>query len=81
MAFSEDIVHQAWKRSGEKCECQRNICGHSERCNRTLLWGSRGSESEYGWEAHHVNANSSDSLSNCEILCQKCHKNTQTYGG
>jgi len=28
----------------------------------------------------YVNADGADSLSNCEILCQKCHKNTQSYG-
>jgi hypothetical protein len=36
MAFSEDIVEQAWKRSGGKCECKRwthnhNYDPHSER--------------------------------------------------
>ena len=80
MAFSEDTVQQAWNRSGGKCECKRTVCGHSGRCNRSLLLGSRGAESEYGWEAHHVNSNGGDSVSNCEILCQKCHKNTQSYG-
>ena len=82
MAFSDDTVRQAWNRSGGKCECRRTTCGHSGRCNKSLLWGSRGAESEYGWEAHHVNSKDDDnSLSNCEILCQRCHKNTQSYGG
>jgi len=81
MSFSEDIVKQAWRRSGERCECRRTTCGHMGRCNKSLLWNSRGKESEGGWEAHHINAHGSDSLSNCEILCQSCHKKTGSYGG
>jgi len=71
MAFLDEIVRRAWINAGEKCE----------RCYRELLWNSRGLESEYGWEAHHRNADGPDSLDNCEILCQECHKNTQSYGG
>ena len=81
MAFSEATILQAWKRSNKKCECTRTTCGHSGRCNKQLLWTSQGAETEYGWEAHHINSNGLDSLSNCEILCQKCHKNTPSYGG
>jgi len=54
MAFSDETVRQAWNRAGSKCECKRTICGHSGRCNKNLFWGSRGAESDYGWEAHHV---------------------------
>ncbi len=78
--FSEEVVRQAWNRSDGKCECRRNICGHNGRCNKELLWSSRGSESKYGWEAHHIIAGGSDNLSNCEILCVECHKNTFSYG-
>ncbi len=81
MAFSEETIRQAWNFAGGKCECRRTMCGHSFRCNKELLWGSRGAETEYGWEAHHINADGPDSLSNCEILCQRCHKNTGNYGG
>ena len=80
MAFSEETVREAWKRANERCECRRTICDHTLRCNKELLWGSRGVETEYGWEAHHINASGPDSLSNCEILCQRCHKNTGSYG-
>jgi 5-methylcytosine-specific restriction endonuclease McrA len=34
-----------------------------------------------GWEAHHITAEDAggkDILSNCEILCQQCHKMTRT---
>jgi len=81
MAFPESVVKQAWDRSGGRCECRRTTHGHSGRCSRTLLWPSRGKETSYGWEAHHINANGPDTLSNCEILCQDCHKKTRTYGG
>lgn len=80
MAFSDDIVKKAWQRAGERCECKRVNCTHRGRCNKSLLWGSRGKESKYGWEAHHINSNGSDTLSNCEILCIDCHKNTRSYG-
>lgn len=83
MPFPENVVKEAWTRSGGKCECKRTNHGHSGRCNRTLLYGSRGSETSYGWEAHHIVAEDSgglNTLSNCEILCMDCHKKTRTYG-
>ncbi len=35
--FSESIVEQAWRRSGEKYECTRSTHGHSGRCNKLLM--------------------------------------------
>jgi 5-methylcytosine-specific restriction endonuclease McrA len=81
MAFSEDVVKEAWKRSGGRCECKREQHGHTGRCYKELKLESRGKESEYGWEAHHIAAGGPDTVSNCEILCQKCHKATVSYGG
>lgn len=80
MAFPESVVRDAWNRSGGKCECKRKNHGHIGRCSKTLRWASRGTEGAYGWEAHHIVAGGPDTLSNCEILCQPCHKKTQTYG-
>ncbi|MBW2974903.1 HNH endonuclease [Candidatus Woesearchaeota archaeon] len=71
MAFEEDVVKQAWERAGGKCE----------KCNKSLSWDNRGEETEDGWEAHHRDPNGPDTVSNCEILCQPCHKNTPSYGG
>lgn len=34
-----------------------------------------------GWEPHHMSATDRGVLSNCEILCQECHKKTGTFGG
>ncbi len=84
MAFSEETVAQAWKRAGGRCECRRRGCGHGVRCNKDLVWKNRGRDRERGaWEAHHilsVRAGGSDALSNCEIICVACHKNTRSYG-
>lgn len=84
MAFPDSVVTEAWKRSGGQCECNLTSHGHSWRCPTKLNWGSRGLEVSHGWEAHHVTAEAAggkDILSNCEILCQECHKKTQSYGG
>jgi len=83
LAFSETVKDQAFKRSGGRCECNRQHNGlsaphHGGRCPKTFT--------RYGgqWEAHHivsVNSGGSDTLSNCEVLCLDCHKLTITYGG
>jgi len=83
MAFSQQTVNEAWERSGGKCECKRLNCPHPGRCSKILREGSRGSETDLGWEANHitsVEADGHDGLSNCEILCQPCHKRTKSYG-
>ncbi|MDD3976402.1 MAG: HNH endonuclease signature motif containing protein [Candidatus ainarchaeum sp.] len=73
MSFDETTIKLAWDRADGKCE----------KCKKQLLWESRGKESEYGWEAHHIKAVSdggSDKLENCKILCQECHKRTHSFG-
>lgn len=85
MAFSSTVIAAAWQRSGGRCECCRSTCGHGYyRCNKLLSWNARGNDyAPGGWEAHHKTAatkGGSDTLSNCEILCISCHKNTRTYG-
>lgn len=85
MAFSDSVVQAAWQRAGGCCECTRSTHGHAGRCNARLVWAARGVERGIGgWEAHHktsVAAGGADVENNCEILCQPCHKKTQTYGG
>jgi hypothetical protein len=80
MAFSDRVVLEAWKRANGRCECERTTHAHLGRCFRQLSWNSRGKDTNDGWEAHHVTAGGPDTLSNCEILCQDCHKKTGTYG-
>jgi len=73
MAFSDYVVYQAWMRAGGKCECRRLAHAHLYgSCNKELVWENR--------EAHHVNSNGDDTLSNCEILCWDCHKKTLSFG-
>ena len=86
MAFSNATVLAAWQRAGGRCECGRSNCGHGPwRCGKVLNWNSRGKDyASGGWEAHHkvpVYLGGSDTLSNCQILCIPCHKNTPSYGG
>lgn len=82
MAFSEVTKDQAFARSGGRCECNRLHTGvtsaphHGGRCTNTFTRHGN-------WEAHHkvaVSSGGSDNLSNCEVLCVKCHQLTQTYG-
>ena len=76
MAFPESVIDQAWKRSGGKCECKRTSHGHASPHGKQLVKSNQGREGIGAWEAHHINANGGDVLSNCEILCWDCHKKT-----
>lgn len=77
MAFPQSVIDDAWSRSGGKCECKRTGHGHTGRCNRTLIYNDRGKDDSSGcWEAHHIDPDGPDTLSNCEILCCDCHKKT-----
>lgn len=73
-SFLGDITEKVWQRANGKCE----------NCGRILHWLDRGKETEFGWELHHITPLSlggSNTLSNCKILCQPCHKATPSYGG
>jgi 5-methylcytosine-specific restriction endonuclease McrA len=76
MAFSQITKDQAYARSGGRCECRRKSHNHLfDRCATPLTRNSG--------EYHHITAVSvggSDALSNCEYLCQSCHKRTDSYG-
>ncbi len=83
MAFSKSVIDKAWERSGGHCECERKSCGHTGRCNKQLVYENRNEGKRGAWEAHHKKAvkdGGEDTLSNCEILCLDCHKNTSSYG-
>ena len=80
--FPASVIEAAWRRSGGFCECNRPTHNHPNgKCPQKLSYSLRGSELLGGWEAHHINSNGEGVLNNCEILCQPCHKKTQTYGG
>lgn len=77
MAFSDEVIVQAYQRGGARCECTRTTHGHAGRCANQLLMANRGREGQGAWEAHHKDGNpNNDSYSNCEILCWDCHKQT-----
>ena len=75
MAFPENVVEQAWKRSGGKCECKRWTHNYNyTKCDTQLVSAIRGQEGQGRWEAHRINRKGDDTLSNCEILCWDCYK-------
>ena len=88
MDFPDSVVSEAQGRSKNVCECDRKTHSHAgwgDRCTQTLSWWKRGNrDAKDGWEAHHkvsVDSGGSNTLSNCEILCSWCHKETETFGG
>ena len=75
MAFSDDVIQKAWKRTGGDCECKRFEHNHANyRCSNALTFFSRGREGQGAWEAHHIEKSAGDTVDNCEILCWFCHR-------
>ena len=78
MAFSEKTMKAAFKRSGHQCECERDdglLPGG--RCPERLK--RHGKKTHYH-HTHSVHLGGSDDLSNCELLCRRCHELTESYG-
>lgn len=68
MAFRDDV----FQRAGGKCQCTMSTCSHhTGRCNAML----RGE-----WEIHRATAGGSYIPSNVKAMCQRCHRNTPSYG-
>ena len=76
--FPDWVVEEAWKRSGQGCECTRvTHPNHIGRCNKILLWTARGNrESIWCWETHSKSGLHLIVPSDCEILCCECHYQT-----
>ncbi len=76
MAFSVEIIQEAWEKSGGSCECKRYEHNHENyRCAAPLTFANRGKGDLKGaWEAHPIDKKDGDSADNCEILCWYCHK-------
>lgn len=75
MAFPDSVKDAAFRRSMGKCECIRTTHAHRGRCSALLTRTTA--------EFHHITAQSvqgHDGLSNCEVLCSSCHKQTPSYG-
>jgi hypothetical protein len=74
MAFSEEILREAWERAGSACECMRRTHRHFYTpCNKMLRWSKRGEAAEGGWEARALDGGVRDSAANCEVLCMDCY--------
>lgn len=74
MAFSEATKDQAFLRACGKCERCGKVCNRT-RTNYGYLYP--------GFEFHHktsIETGGSDSISNCEFLCEECHIKTKSYG-
>ena len=68
--FTNEIVEEAWARSGGICECERGGHGHTGRCEKELIKDHRGDKFSYfGWEVRSKSGHYKDSISDCEILC------------
>ncbi len=75
--FPDDVIEDAWERSGEQCEC--TIITHPEhydrRCHHMLIKPHRKNiYSNFGWDAHQKNSKKGFNLNNCIILCWECHR-------
>ncbi len=82
MAFSDEIIKQAWERANEQCECNKRTHRHFHTpCCKPLVWSKRGVNGSGGWEARHVSFDGGDELANCEILCLDCYEYGQDDAG
>mgnify|MGYP007094617445 CR=1 FL=1 len=76
MAFSNDVVLRAWRRSDGKCECGRSSHNHLYvRCNKELVWENRGREGRGAWEAHHIDSDGDDTGA-----CERSGQEQQVLG-
>lgn len=77
--FSEETIKKAWDLADGRCQCTRSSHGHLGKCDKLLVWENRRREGAGAWEANHINrveSEGGDELSNCEILCWLCHRQT-----
>jgi hypothetical protein len=68
MSFSKIIEEAAFFRSGGKCECRRESCGHP------LPHGAPVSRPEARFR-HHISPETEEEklLDNCQVLCPHCY--------
>lgn len=77
MAFSEEVLRQAWERAGGQCECTRRTHRHFYTpCGRFLKWDKRNEAAVGGWAARRLKTFEGDTVSNCEVVCMECHDAT-----
>ena len=72
MSASEELRQKLHARANGNCECMMRVCSHhTGRCNAML---------REEWEVHRRIASREYSMSNCVAMCQRCHRNTPSYG-
>ena len=75
MAFPDEIIRQAWERSGGQCECQKRTHAHFYvPCAKPLVWENRGKKGWGGWDVKRIDASKGDTVDNCEVLCLTCYE-------
>lgn len=68
----ETLRSAVYRRAGGRCECTMLICEHhSGQCPEALSGE---------WELHRLTAAGGNVLENVIGLCQRCHRNTPSYG-
>jgi hypothetical protein len=75
MPFSDLVKLSALTRAGNRCECVRLRHTHAGRCTTRV---SRLTAHFHHRTAQIVGGN--DTLSNCEVVCVTCHRETASYG-
>ena len=69
MAFPDSVVTACWQKADRKCE----------KCGRTLVLENKGRVGFGCWADHHIDGNpNNDSITNCQILCWRCHEKACT---
>ena len=70
MSFNNETKRMAFTRANGRCQS----------CGKQLVFENNGRFGLGCWEAHHINSNGADVLSNCKILCFDCHTKTRSFG-
>ncbi len=75
MAIPDDVLKEAWNRSGAQCECEKRTHSHFYvPCAKPLIWENRGKKGWGGWDAAHIDEMKGDTASNLKILCMTCYE-------
>jgi hypothetical protein len=75
MAFSDEVLKEAWEKAGGQCECNRRTHRHFYTpCGRLLKWEKRNDVTEGGWEAREIDSFAGNNASNCIVLCMECYQ-------
>ena len=79
MAFSEEVVKQAWIRAGGKCECIKGPHKHLKiACGRALDFEKKGKSGETGcWDIVQIkpaDLGGDYSANNSHVICCDCRK-------